>query len=229
MWQFSVRIQQFLVVAIFSTLTGINAANGANKYDVEVLVFKTLKTGSNIHTSGNEIWKEDRVSALSSILPKNNSVNNSKNNSVSYKTGRKLAYHLNQLKQNPNYHILEYKSWSQRPLNKKRSPSVPFSSGTKDNGDLANAKYSEIEGSVKFYLGSFLQLDLNLTYSPQPNLGMDSKVDNASTDQQVVMAKQKYSIQEKRRVKINEINYFDHPTFGAIAVVYPSDEKLKSK
>lgn len=234
MWQFNFRISKLLAVAIFSALTGINSAKAADQYTVEVLVFTASNYAFDRNTTGNEIWKEDSKRALSNIIPQNKSAKtpkNSKNDPITFNTGKKLTDYLNLLKQNSNYQILKYISWSQPTLSKKRSPKVPFSSAREDDNDLPSEIHSDLEGSVKFYLGSFLQLDLNLTYSPQSDLNLESSDDATkdSTDLHGTMVRGKYTIREKRRVRIDEINYFDHPMFGVIAMVFPSDKKITSK
>jgi Peptidoglycan-binding protein, CsiV len=68
-----------------------------------------------------------------------------------------------------------------------------------------------LSGSVFLERGQFLHLGLSLTYampSPPPGLGAAPGTP--------------FTINESRRVRFYERNYFDHPAFGVIALVTPA-------
>jgi len=68
-----------------------------------------------------------------------------------------------------------------------------------------------LSGSVYLERGQFLHLGLSLTYaapSPPPGLGAAPGTP--------------FTINESRRVRFYERNYFDHPAFGLIALVTPA-------
>ena len=96
---------------------------------------------------------------------------------------------------NYTYQPLWYKSWVQSFASRRTSGAMPISQG----GDLLN-------GFVRVQRGHYLHLLLDLEYSPG----------DTNTETPHI-----YRINEKRRVKLNEIHYFDHPRFGVIATIRP--------
>src|SRR5436190_17002780 len=104
------------------------------------------------------------------------------------------------------FHVLLHKRWTQSAESKSSGPPVQLQSG--DN---------EVNGTIKFYLQRFLHLELNVSYQQRGGAigatpAATGTVENAPT----------YAISEQRRVKSNELNYFDHPKFGVLVRVTPS-------
>lgn len=60
-----------------------------------------------------------------------------------------------------------------------------------------------LDGTVQFYVSRFLHADVNLQL------------------RDAAMPEQAYRIVERRRVKSQEIHYFDHPHFGVLLLVTP--------
>jgi hypothetical protein len=56
-----------------------------------------------------------------------------------------------------------------------------------------------LDGTFRFYLSRFLHVDMNLVL--QPGAGEEAPT---------------FRLSEHRRVKLQEINYFDHPKFGVL-------------
>lgn len=98
------------------------------------------------------------------------------------------------LSANIAYKPVLYKSWIQSVGAGRISAAVPIK---KDN--LLN-------GFVRLQRGHYVHLLIDLEYAP----------DRVYTETPVI-----YRINEKRKVKLNEIHYFDHPKFGVIATVRP--------
>ena len=68
-----------------------------------------------------------------------------------------------------------------------------------------------LSGSVFLERGQWLHLGMSLTYAlPAPPQGLGAAPDTP------------FSINESRRVRFYERNYFDHPAFGVIALVTPA-------
>lgn len=97
-----------------------------------------------------------------------------------------------------HYRILLEKHWKQVGDTKSNVPPVRLV--TTDN---------EINGTLQFYLSRFLHVELDLMYQPQ------------STDPGADVAPD-YVINEQRRVRGDELTYFDHPKFGVIVRVSPA-------
>lgn len=101
-----------------------------------------------------------------------------------------------------HYRVLLHKHWVQPAESKGTGMPVPLT--TPDN---------ELNGAVKFYLSRFLHLELNVAYQPQSGPVGGANAPNDATPT--------YVINEQRRVKSNELNYFDHPKFGVLVRVTP--------
>jgi hypothetical protein len=97
------------------------------------------------------------------------------------------------------FRVLLHMRWAQTAEAKSNGPPM----------QLATAN-DELSGTLKFYLSRFLHLELNVSLQPQTNAGVPVG-ENAPS----------YSISEQRRVKSNELNYFDHPKFGVLVRVSP--------
>jgi hypothetical protein len=99
------------------------------------------------------------------------------------------------------YRILIAKHWVQPADTKSNVPPMLLTSG--DNG---------LTGSLQFYLSRYPHVELNMMFQPQPAVIGDALPPD-------------YVIREQRRVRNGELNYFDHPRFGAIVRVTPVPAK----
>jgi hypothetical protein len=94
--------------------------------------------------------------------------------------------------------VLLTRHWVQNADTKSNVPPMRLAAGE-----------NEIAGSLRFYLSRFLHVELNVMYQPLPAAIGDA----APLD---------YVIREQRRVRANELSYFDHPRFGVIVRVSPA-------
>lgn len=104
-----------------------------------------------------------------------------------------LTQAVEQLAGDGRYRVLARKRWRQTAEAKSASAPVRISS--------ANA---ELDGTLRFYLSRFLHVELNLVLQ-------EGKGGNP--------AGQAYALDEHRRVRPQEIHYFDHPKFGVLVRV----------
>jgi hypothetical protein len=76
-----------------------------------------------------------------------------------------------------------------------------------------NTEDGEMDGTFKFFVSRFLHISLNLLFrEPEAN----SMFQTGNPDDTSAI---NYEIREQRRVRSNEIQYFDHPKFGALVMV----------
>jgi hypothetical protein len=72
----------------------------------------------------------------------------------------------------------------------------------------------ELDGYVSFYLSEYYTLDLDIRFTPEVSfLDRDDPANPEYTS---------YRIREKRRMKSDELNYYDHPRFGVLLLVNPA-------
>lgn len=188
------------------------AATSGPDYEVEVLVFRNNMP----ELEGKEIWSPERVDTT---LPEIDSATRAADtNSEKTDLGKAAAA----MSEKPGYQILAHKRWNQSAEARSTSPLMRIST---EAGDL--------DGTVVFYLSRFLHLDVKLLLKDMnsedriPGAEEHNAVANAdkTATQNMLMA---YRIDESRRIRSNEINYFDHPKFGVLVQITPKDNNAKN-
>jgi hypothetical protein len=104
--------------------------------------------------------------------------------------GYKLAGSAAQLEKDSQYRVLFHQRWSQPVDTKGGVKARRITGGT------------ELDGLVKVYLSRYLHADVQLVLKDGPATGG------------VV-----HRIDEQRRVKSQEVHYYDHPRFGVLLMV----------
>lgn len=72
-----------------------------------------------------------------------------------------------------------------------------------------------IDGFVNFYISGYYTLEVDLRYTPE--IGFLEMEDPQNPEYTT------YRIHEKRRMKSDELNYYDHPKFGVLLLVNPAE------
>jgi hypothetical protein len=165
-------------------------------YEVEIVVFQNILP----ELEGDELWVQN---SSDSVIPELKEAR-----IVSGKPSKKtkLSETIELLNADKNYRVLAHKRWVQRVDTKSSTIPVRIKS---DKG-----LEQELDGTIKFYLTRFLRLDLNLLFrdiSGATFLG-----------QPEVFLTPVYRIDDQRRMRSNEVNYIDHPKFGALVRVSPT-------
>lgn len=106
----------------------------------------------------------------------------------------RLAAIAEQIEHDPQYRILVHERWLQRSEPKTEAKPRRIRGVGPD---------SAVDGSVRFYTTRFLHVEANLT------LRVDSR---------------DYYLNELRRLRLNELHYFDHPRFGMLARISQPDK-----
>lgn len=109
--------------------------------------------------------------------------------------GYKLAGSAAQLEKDGQYRVLFHQRWIQ-PMDAKGDVKARRISGNSRAGG------TELDGLVKVYLSRYLHADVQLVLKDGPTSGG------------IV-----HRIDEQRRVKSQEIHYYDHPRFGVLLTV----------
>lgn len=141
-----------------------------------------------------ELWKRETDKALNTEI------------AAAVSAGEKppvdsaLAAALAKLVNSGQYRVLAHLRWTQTAEAKSVANPVKIKS---DN--------AELNGTVRFYLSRFLHMDVNLMLK-QEGGGLFSGTEKEGTV---------LRLSEHRRIKTMDINYFDHPKFGALVRVAP--------
>lgn len=164
----------------------------------------------------------------------------------------KLAASAAKLKKNPRYEVLLHTAWRQPAIDLKDDTAVFVFSGMTEpehpvdppaatGGAPAPAPPSRssaedslnpepraprLSGTVKLALGQYLHVALDLYYRKEM-----SRIGSVDAGGKEVLAPhnalQSFRLNEIRRIKAGEVNYFDHPVFGALVLI-ASTEKTKA-
>lgn len=98
-----------------------------------------------------------------------------------------------------------------------------------------------LEGTVRAWAGRYLHLDIDLVYrrlaevvsitppmvtpeTPNPSTAASATDGSPATDRREVL--QQFRMQQTRRLRSDQLHYFDHPAFGALArlIPYPASQ-----
>jgi len=117
--------------------------------------------------------------------------------------GSELANTVATLQNDPRYRVLLHQRWVQPAEAKAATKPV-----------VVQAPDREVDGILLFYVNRFLHVELSLGFQPPRGvLGSEPAAEPTGA---------LYRINEQRRVKSQEIHYFDHPKFGALVRIVPA-------
>ncbi len=186
-----------LALAVSATVSGA-------LYEVEVLVFKNLLPD----LEGNEMWT---APALADDPSGDGEMKTEVQDTVNevYVTGNfpaensRLSTAAEMLAAHSDYEILMHKKWVQNAEAKSTSKLLQIASGPQSE--------TQLDGAIRFYVSRFFHLAVEI------GLKELDAVFPATGDGGE--AAQVYQILEDRRIKTEDINYFDHPKFGVLVQV----------
>ena len=205
-----------LGLAFWPLIGAVNIAQ-ASDYEVELIIFERVSTGE----SSAESWdfSSERIAAR---MQKMRSL---AEHAVDFETSEELN-HLSTVRTrlaNEGYRILHSAQWIQPAEIYQDAPLISF--GTEDT--------TLPFGFIRVYKTSLIFADIDIQLSPvslQPLPGSYTGEisENEINSQNAVVEFQQshFFISEKRRLKFEEVHYFDHPRFGAIIGVWRVAEDL---
>lgn len=163
-------------------------------FEIEVMVFQNILPD----LEGDELWTADDAENVIKDIDKAAVVSGAPQASSALSKAQEI------LDSDSDYRVLVHKQWIQ-------NADVPA------DAELIRLKTEEgdLDGSFKFYMSRFLHIELNLVYSEQESRSIFKTTDSGDSDWMA------YRLQEQRRVRSNEIEYFDHPKFGVLVLVTP--------
>lgn len=183
------------ITLLFLTVVAIGEASAATTtppptvYEIEVIVFENRRP----ELEGDELWTTQEVRPLVDELREALVASPAALESP-------LTAAAEQLDKDGHYRVLAHRHWSQTAEAKSMAKPVRL-----------NDASHQTDGTIRFYLSRFLHVDLNLIMA-DPSAGLFP--DNPADYQGPV-----FWISAQRRVKAQELHYFDHPRFGALVRV----------
>ena len=112
------------------------------------------------------------------------------------------------------YNVLLYAAWHQPQLAKGKAIHLENKVHSRQGKNTG----SRVNGFIKFKAGRLLFVKLDVLYYPGILLSSTSSRSEIDTSLQYAR------INEERRIKLDELNYFDNPLFGIIVQVRRSSE-----
>lgn len=119
-----------------------------------------------------------------------------------------LAGVSQRLKNSSNYRVHFHKAWQQPMLSKRSAKGVQISSAN-----------NLVEGQLKLYRVSYLHADIDLWF--KENGAQTNNWSSASPEGVDMGGPKNPHLTQIRRVKSNELIYFDHPRLAAILQITP--------
>src|SRR5213595_1049227 len=171
-------------------------------YNIEIIVFQATAT-----LGGAENWSAEAGAGTHSIVAGDESTSGS--GQVGHFVAMlpasvwQLTELENRLRASGSYVPVAHAAWSQ----------TASSWGTRAGFALPRLGINVpgLSGTVFLERGQFLHLGLSLTYAmPSPPEGLGAAPDTP------------FTLNQSRRVRFYERDYYDHPAFGVIALVTPS-------
>jgi len=192
------RIALILVLSLGLSLQAgaASTTKPPDRYEVEVLIFQNYLD----YLEGQELWTQDTVDKK---LP---GIDQARDSGAQPDPNSDLSKAAEALEAGGDYLILTHRRWEQE--------AEPRSTAKWMRVGNPNLFESDLIGTMRFYQGRYLHIELELLFR-------DRSVAVVSSTAGVVALPQVYRISEHRRIRNLEVNYFDHPKFGALVQVTP--------
>ena len=191
------RLRSRLLVFIVASTCFAPGAFAQRLYDVEIIVF-SHNTG---HDQG-ETWQQpgDGAGRATGQFQDNRFTELS---SSRYRLGP-VRYSL---QADGAYTVLFHRAWRQQASSPSNVADYPLHSFSNDTN-------SSVDGAISLVRGRYLHLDVDLLLMHASGGAPGQYSDGPGSTPA-------YRLREKRRIKSSELQYFDHPRFGLVAMVTP--------
>lgn len=173
----------------------------AQSYHVEIIVFENLQI-----VDSNEIWNVGNVPNYSNSIEL--SLQNVGVFSILPPNSQKLGNIKNALQLSAIYRPIHHVAWQQPSLTQSRAEKIRIKNLT-----------AEIDGTVTVISGHLLHLNIDITYLIEPQFQRIETFVQPDGVESIARHGSYARMQEIRRIKLNELHYFDHPLFGMIIQV----------
>jgi len=189
----------------------------AKWYQVEMVVFEHL-----VADNSGELWNIDGVPDYSASVELVTEADESNAFKMLPASRYKLGGVNKNLKLSSDYRPVHHVAWQQPELTKSRAKKV----------HIKNPE-AKINGTVNLRGGHLLHLDVDMSYFvdlyteavtsfTEENISIAGgdiekiDVEEIEVDEEIIMSGTYAQMKETRRIKLNELHYFDHPLFGVI-------------
>ena len=198
----------FMIIAVVSAPAVIAETDDLSRgYEIELLIFRNL-----VEADGGEVWPVD-YSDWFEEEPLDNMDNGEQPDPPSRatvtwlpKSQFRLTAQRNALARSAPYRPIAHFAWRQSVTDRQRAKPVEVPAGNR------NPERAYVDGLVRVSVERYLHLDLNL------RLHLPATTTEAAALEYGIP---EIRLRQKRRMRSNELHYFDHPRFGVIALITP--------
>ena len=188
------------IISILLVLMLPTAVNAANWYKVELLVFENLGPDYS-----GEVWDvQHEYPDLQRSVEIITAIPGDEDGLIAFKglnaAAKKLSGIYASLKSSSEYRPIMHTGWQQPAMNGNNARSVHIK--------LEDQFKTRLDGSVRIRSGHYLYIDIDLAYFHGLSAGSEAEKLNSNAAFTLM--------NETRKVKLNEIHYFDHPLFGLV-------------
>lgn len=218
------------LVLFLLSLLPLTTVEAASWYQVELLVFDRLYPESD-----GERWPEAGFTSYSNwveLTPADDAPSGLVPFMLLPANRHRLEGIRRYLRLSSDLRPLLHVSWQQPAAGQRNARFVhisrlnPDASAAADNTEVTEPESIEslvtpdriIDGAIRIRSGFYLHIDLDLTYFKEL-LPRERIIRIVEDDEPGTPLKTAMKLKETRKIKLNEIHYFDHPMYGVIVQV----------
>ena len=198
-----------IIILLALSLSGVSAH--AAGYQVEIIIFENLRPATDGEISQTALAYPDYSGSID-LTGDTGTGNPFKLLSPGF---YKLGGIYNQLKASGRYRPMLQMAWSQPALYGDNARSVHIIKAASGDTEHTETTPIRIDGTIRVRASQFLHADVDLLYFIDTR--QQSAIHAAADAATPAAAQPAYSrLRESRRMKLNELHYFDHPLFGML-------------
>lgn len=230
------RALSLVIVVLFAGQPCFAQSDSSSRkqYRVEVIAFHYQGPDTSAGEEVDRLMVENYLPGASFDMEKYNRVRQI----ASFTNMVRLGGALERLRSSPQYSVLAATSWVQPLLSRNEAVEVPLgdsapATSASLEGAAGRATSPRVSGFVRIHGGHLLFADLNLRAMLPRRPGRDTSSNDSfgsSEDRgsgfggtRLDDGYESFRISETRRIKLDEIHYFDHPYIGAVLSVTRHD------
>lgn len=219
--------QLIYLLCFFNPIASANDFAG-KWYQVELIIFSHI-TANNLNA---EKWpiivpRDFNRSNIVQLLAKNQTDYVKQHFRLLTNNAFQLKREQEKLNRKPGYHVLLHLVWQQLINNRRLSKSIHLFGGNTYNqagkimpssdSQFANRNFSlkrQVDGTITISVNKYFNVDLNLYFAAP--LAQLVRLSRTNYFQDVHKGLAYFHLLQSRRMRSNELNYFDYPLYGAL-------------
>ncbi len=227
------RLSKLFFLSIFILFNQVAKAE-TSWYQVEIVVFERINP-----VLDGEYWKTADVISrtdVKNLLSREEVGDEQVSFSILPEAKNRLGGTYSAFRNSSHYRPLIHYSWQQPPLERRSAKFVKVEkldeSQSFNNENIIPTDETEplfiedlfqqnkiIDGAIRIRSGFYLHVDVDLTYFAE--VTEQFRVMEVANNESAISVQERIPVELKssRKIKLNEIHYFDHPMFGLIIQV----------